>query len=92
MHRIHTVDNLLAFIQVHRWLLRLSSDYFAALLRSDSAEAQAGRVALEGTTEEALEALVHFIYTADLPHSCQQLPTLVDTLVLADRLVRFVCE
>ncbi len=81
--------SFVAIFQVHRWLLQLSSGYFAALFRSsESVESKEGKVTLKETTEKALEAVVDFIYTNKVPPSVINLQDLIELFKLADRFVR----
>ncbi len=66
----------------------MSSAYFLGLFRSsESVERREGKVTLEKTTEKAVESLVDFIYTNDVPPSIAHLEDLIDLFSLADRFV-----
>ncbi len=76
---------LLCKFQVHRCVLEESSAYFEAMFNSETTEKTTGKLIIQETSEEAVEALVDFIYLGKLPPTCRNFPAIVHLFKLAHR-------
>jgi kelch-like protein 1/4/5 len=56
-------------LPAHRLVLSAASDYFAAMFMNNVREASMAEVELKDVDPEALDALVHYMYTGRLGHS-----------------------
>lgn len=71
-------------VSVHRAILMARSDVFMAMFDHEMRERQSNEVDLDDVESDVLEAMVHYMYTDQVP----KLSTMADSLlIVADRLV-----
>ncbi len=73
------------WIQMHRWILRESSDYFKKLFRWNTKQKKSGKLSMTDTSEETVEAFKEFVYSSRLPSSCHKSPGIADVFIFADK-------